>query len=252
MPAPAWFTARSRGVFAVALYGVLAASGAPSPAEVLIDTAPEGYVLSPERQGITGPLTPRKLSQLAGAAATAELDESTKGYIRFWSDRRGGAIVAVALRSREGDAGAAILRGALEQVSEGTSTPFAVPEVEGAHGFTSQADQAGQAEGPVVVHSVLFRRGPLVFLLSVSGPPPGPPVELVRELARAQDGRAPAGPSGTEDGLEGWATPLATVALGAALAALFVAGLAMLVGTRRSVRHPAPDEPSVRPPSRTL
>jgi len=238
-----------RAALCLAALCLLGASDAPSPVEVLIDAAPEGYVLSPESQGITGPLTPEKFSELGGADLEAELDDSTEGYLRFWSDQRGGAIVAVAMRSREGDAGAAILRGALDRVSQGTTAPFDVPEVEGAHGFTTQVDQAA---GVVVVQSVIFRRGPLVFLLSASAPPPGPPAELVGGLAQAQQARAPEGPSSADSGVEGLTTALGVVA-GVVVVGLSFVVIALLVRGRRGTptRHPT-DEPSVRPPAQAV
>jgi len=244
-------TAR-RTLLGVALLGVLGGSAAQTPEEVLIDTVPDSYRLSPEREGVTGPLTAERFAELGAGEADPELNESLEGYLRFWSDRRGGGIVAIAARGRDGDQGAAILRGALGRVRQDAMEPFAVPEVRDAQGFTSRVDQAG---GEVVVHSVVFRRGPWAFVLSASAPPPGPPRELVRDLAITQDGRAPDGPSSTEEGFEGFATALGEVALGVALVALLAGGLTLLVRQRRASGahpHPGSGEPSVRPPSQPV
>lgn len=239
-------------VLGVAVLGALGASGAPSLAEVLIDTVPAGLVLSPESEGITGPLTAAKLAELGGGELDPELDESIEGYLRFWSDGRDAAVVAIVSRGREGDSGASILSGALDSVSEDAAQPFDVPEVEGAQGFTNEVDRDG---GVVVVHSVIFRRGPLVFLLSSSAPSPGPPTGLVRDLAVAQAERAPDGPSGPEDVPAGFTRALGDVAGAGAFAALLATGVSLLVRNRRgraATPDPAPEELSVRPPSQPV
>jgi hypothetical protein len=109
-----------------------------------------------------------------------------RGASRAWASGDDVAYVA-AYRFAGAEDATAYLADGQETIEARGATPFAVPEVPGALGFTTIEESA---DGVFTTYAVAFTRGPLWFLVLVGSPGSERTAEEARALAIAQSGRA--------------------------------------------------------------
>lgn len=213
----------------------------PSARDVLIRAAPDPYELSPEREGVTGPIDAEMAQQLGMSAVVFEQFEGALDdtYVRVWIHPNGeDGIVAAAMKGVDDPTTAGLLNGSiLRAEAQGwTSFDVGIPD---ARGFI---DDSGASESPSnVAHVVLFRRGLYMFTITIVGP--GATSNLARDLAQKQFERAPEGATTSEFRPEPSTEAEAAYQRGASIARLlvFVAVVAGIVfAVRRHKSRSAP------------
>lgn len=143
-----------------------------------------GYEPITDRPGAEGPLD-------LEAAVAGEVDPEAErtlletrgfqeGYTRAWRDDRENVVVATVYRFATPEDAALYLQDGLITLEGFAASPFEVPEVEGARGF-SQPDPGGE----LVTHGVAFVRSDRWYLVYVNGPPEAATTDEVRRLAVA-------------------------------------------------------------------
>ncbi|HVM13556.1 MAG TPA: hypothetical protein VM287_04410 [Egibacteraceae bacterium] len=158
------------------------------PAAVLIESPGPEWVLSPELDGATGPLTAERWDEMYGVGGEAwDAGAVEGGYLRLWNAGER-MTVAVALRLRDADVAGMWLDAVVTGSQDAGLGAFPV-DVDALPDALGSVDTVG--DPPVVMHRIAFRRGRWGFLVTTGAPDGGP--ELVTALAAQQAERVPGG-----------------------------------------------------------
>lgn len=156
--------------------------------ELLISEAPEGY--APASDSVLD-LEAAAASELDVEAERALLETRSfeRGWERSWAtDDADVVYVAVYDFGSAQDAGL-YLEDGTQTLTARAATPFDVPDVEGARGFTTiDEDESGS----FTAHAVAFTRDDRWFLVLAGSTDSGASPDLARQLARAQSERVAA------------------------------------------------------------
>lgn len=226
-----------------------AAASSPPIGSVIIARSLPGFTAVPPGP-TNGPLTATAFAaQSADPNAAEQQFEQLAGVsgfaaaVRLWTDLHGpgqGAndVVVTLFRIPEAQAAATFEEGALQPYEAGgTSTPFAVPSITGAHGYTV----AATTPGPAVEQVIVFRSGEYVAIIELasstqaSNPTSLSPSDAIdvayrQFLAVQRATPAPPPPSG---GSAGWVVPVIV-----AVVVVAAAGATWLVVRRRRRSQP--------------
>ena len=209
--------------------------------DVMLETVPGPYELSPEEAGVTGPFDADKAKQLGLPTEPFKSgqDVIADSYLRIWTDPpQTSFVMALIFKATEEAAAAGMLNGAIEANQEAGREEFDVAIPDG-RGFTEVLrDQS-------VVHSVFFRRGLYQAAVVTGGTREARP-DLVISLADEQfellpeGATAPRGPlSPAELGYKAGTMFAVTIQAIAVLGAV-VALIVWLVRRRRNATTPQP------------
>jgi hypothetical protein len=177
-------------VFTVAIVAFIVGSlrpQAPSAADVLLKKPPPGFVAVQDQSGPLDEGLRRKLG-LWEPRAERTVEDSAEGYARTWDNNKGRSIVAIAWKfETQSQAGVALW---IENQDAGKlkGKGFRIPGVPGASALTITSTKL-EAQ----VHWLVMRKGPFLFMFSVTGRPVDR--HIARRLAGAQHRLAPAGPT---------------------------------------------------------
>jgi hypothetical protein len=157
--------------------------------DVMIQTVPAPYELSPEEAGLTGPFDAKKAKQLGLPTEpfTSGPDVIEDSYLRVWIDPpQTSYVIALVFKATDDVVAAAMLNGAVDASEEAQREEFDVAIPDG-RGFSELLPQdAGTA------HSVFFRRGRYQAAVVTAGTRESSP-DLVTSLAEDQFDRLPEG-----------------------------------------------------------
>lgn len=125
--------------------------------ELLLDVPPlDGFTRADEVLG-AGPLdldaAARAEADVAAERALLETRGFERGASRAWLDPAQDVVYLAIYDFTDGDGAAAYLRDGIETLRARGATPFDVPEIEGAAGFTTVEESA---EGTFTAHAVAF------------------------------------------------------------------------------------------------
>lgn len=149
--------------------------------EVLLDETLPGFV--PDDVLLLDlELASQQEQDVEAEKALLETRRFERGASRSWTSEDDVAYVAAYRFASPEDATAYLADGA-ETIEARGATPFPVPDIPGAVGFTT-------AEESFTTHAVAFTRGPMWFLVLIGSPTGARTADDARALAAAQSGRA--------------------------------------------------------------